>query len=80
MTVGVLAASIERARNIIDNGAHPGLGDSPIALSPRSLGHRGREFEAIFVDAELWPLNERLAEEFGPCLYRHGGGFFTYKG
>lgn len=78
MTIGVLAATQDRARNIIhtDSFLRGKFGDDLLALSPRSNAHRGHDLEAIFVSSDLWPLDKELASELAPCLYAHGGSFY----
>ncbi|QFG10078.1 hypothetical protein SEA_IDENTITYCRISIS_59 [Mycobacterium phage IdentityCrisis] len=79
--VGVLATSLERARYI--NRTDPFLAKVSAdleLLSVRSLGHRGRIFEAIFVDPHLWPLSDELIDEYGPCLAGSGGRFYLVGG
>jgi hypothetical protein len=78
MTVGVLAATQERAQYIIRTQSDElGLVHNPVPLSPRSLGYRGRQFSAIYVDPDLWPVSDKLIEKLGPCLYLGDGDFYT---
>lgn len=79
MNIGVLARSQERARHIILTDPYLSAHDSDalIPLSPHSAGYRGRNFDAIFVEDELWPLSGQLREELIPALYRNGGVFYT---
>lgn len=79
MSIGVLAGSKERARHIIrtDPILAGKLSAEVEPLSVRGGGHRGRTFEAIIVDSDLWPLSEQLNAEYAPCLIGSGGSFYV---
>ena len=82
MSIGVLAASQERAKHIIrtDPILAGKLSDDLEPLSVRSCGHRGRTFDAIFVDLDLWPLSAEQYDEYAPCMIASGGSFYVRVG
>jgi hypothetical protein len=75
--MGVLARTLERGKHIIRTEPLLAGKSDLIPLSPRSMGHRGRQLESIFVDSDLWPLSEDLVGEFAPCLHWNGGRFYV---
>lgn len=76
MVVGVVAPTIERASYLLSSAV---IEDDVVVLplTPNVPRWRGRSFDAIFVDPDLWPLDERLAVQLAPYMYQRGGGFIV---
>ena len=68
----LLAPTRIRAQHLIGNGQVPADCEP---LTPNYGQFRGRTFSTIYVDPDLWPLSDRLLNNFRPCLLGSGGTF-----
>lgn len=68
----LLAPTRTHAQHLICNGEVPADCEP---LTPDYGQFRGRTFDTIYVDPDLWPLSDRLQNNFGPCLFGSGGTF-----
>lgn len=68
----LLAPTRTRAHHLISNGQVPADCEP---LTPNYGQFRGRTFNTIYVDPDLWPLSGRLLNNFSPCLLGSDGTF-----